>query len=68
MIALLGGFSAEAVNQILQRLVDVLVAFVRGDGSDIAKAREEELKAKLATQLNSAKQSMSQELADVLSD
>jgi len=39
VIALLGGFSTEAVYQILQRLVDVMVAAVRGDNSDAAKAK-----------------------------
>ena len=39
VIALLGGFSARAVELILQRLVEVLMAAVRGDGSDDAKAR-----------------------------
>src|SRR5215467_14491967 len=32
VIALLGGFSTEAVYVILQRLVDILLAAVRGDG------------------------------------
>jgi hypothetical protein len=39
VIALLGGFSARAVELILQRLVEVLLAAVRGDGSDDAKTR-----------------------------
>ncbi|MFL6698658.1 MAG: hypothetical protein ACJ8GJ_15950 [Vitreoscilla sp.] len=39
VIALLGGFSARAVELILQRLVEVLLAAVRGDGSDDAKAK-----------------------------
>lgn len=39
VIALLGGFSARAVELILQRLVEVLLAAVRGDGSEEAKAR-----------------------------
>ena len=39
VIALLGGFSARAVELILQRLVEVLMAAVRGDGSEDAKAR-----------------------------
>jgi hypothetical protein len=42
VIALLGGFSTEAVYQILQRLVDILVAAVRGDNSDAAKAKASE--------------------------
>ncbi len=39
VIALLGGFSTEAVYQILQRLVEILLAAVRGDNSDAAKAK-----------------------------
>ncbi len=40
--ALLGGFSADAVYQILQRLVDVMLAAIRGDNSDTAKAKASE--------------------------
>ncbi len=39
VLALLGGFSARAVELVLQRLVEVLMAAVRGDGSDDARAR-----------------------------
>lgn len=39
VIALLGGFSAEAVNQILQRFVDILLAAIRGDNSAAAKTK-----------------------------
>lgn len=39
VLALLGGFSTEAVYQILQRLVEVLLAAVRGDNSGAAKAK-----------------------------
>jgi len=39
VIALLGGFSARAVELILTRLVEVLMAAVRGDGSEDAKSR-----------------------------
>jgi len=39
VIALLGGFSARAVELILQRLVEILLAAVRGDGSEEARAR-----------------------------
>ena len=33
IVAILGGFSAEAVEQVLQRLVEVLLAAIRGDNS-----------------------------------
>ena len=39
VLALLGGFSARAVELILQRLVEVMLAAVRGDGSNEARAR-----------------------------
>jgi disulfide bond formation protein DsbB len=39
VLALLGGFSTEAVYQILQRMVDILVAAVKGDGADAAKTK-----------------------------
>jgi hypothetical protein len=39
ILALLGGFSAEAVELILQRMVDVLLAAVRGDGSAAVQAK-----------------------------
>ncbi|HYE89815.1 MAG TPA: hypothetical protein VEA38_02290 [Terriglobales bacterium] len=39
VLALLGGFSAEAVYQILQRLVEIALAVVRGDNAAAAKAK-----------------------------
>jgi hypothetical protein len=39
ILAILGGYAAEAVEQILQRLVEVLLATVRGDGSAQAQAK-----------------------------
>lgn len=37
--ALLGGFSTQAVYQVLQRLVEVMLSAVRGDNSNAAKAQ-----------------------------
>jgi hypothetical protein len=45
VIGILGGFSAEAVEQILQRLVEVLLSLVRGDNST-------QVAAKLSAQQN----------------
>src|ERR1044071_4901399 len=39
ILAILGGYAAEAVQQILQRLVEVLLTAVRGDGSAQLQAR-----------------------------
>jgi hypothetical protein len=55
VLALLGGFSARAVELILQRLVEVLLAAVRGDGSDDAKAK---LAAASAAKDNAVKKSL----------
>ena len=52
LVALLGGYSAEAVNQILRRLVDMLITLVKGDAQAIIKAREEEIKARLSAQMS----------------
>jgi hypothetical protein len=37
ILAILGGYASEAVEEILQRLVDVLLALVRGDGAEQVK-------------------------------
>jgi hypothetical protein len=39
ILAILGGYAAEAVQQILQRLVEVLLAVVRGDNSARVQAK-----------------------------
>jgi hypothetical protein len=39
VLAILGGYAAEAVEQVLQRLVEVLLALVRGDGSTQIQAK-----------------------------
>src|SRR4029077_16789989 len=49
IIGILGGFSAEAVQQILQRLVEVLLSLVRGDNSAQIQAKADaEKSAKFA--------------------
>lgn len=45
IVGIVGGFSAEAVEQILQRLVEVLLSLVRGDNSA-------QVEAKLSAQQN----------------
>ena len=55
VLALLGGFSARAVELILQRLVEVLMAAVRGDASDEARAR---LAAAAAAKDNAVKKTL----------
>jgi len=47
LYAIMGGFSAEAVEAILQRLVEVMLATVRGDNAAKTDADMREFKAKL---------------------
>jgi hypothetical protein len=69
--AIIGGFSAEAVEQILQRMADLLVATVKGDGSAELKAEQTVAQAKQAqeqTQKNSAVREKLAELSIVSGD
>ena len=50
LVAILGGFSAEAVELILQRFVEVLVAVVRGDNSTAIEAEKQKFEAKVKTE------------------
>jgi hypothetical protein len=48
-LALVGGYSADAVNLILQRIADTLVTTVRGNADDAIKASQAQLKAESKT-------------------
>ena len=48
-LALVGGYSADAVNLILQRIADTLVTTVRGSADDAIKAKQAQLEADLKT-------------------
>lgn len=50
LIALLGGFSSDAVIRILNRLVAMLTTLVEGETKDIIESREEELKGRYEAQ------------------
>jgi hypothetical protein len=52
VIAIIGGYSAEAVQLILQRLADIITATVRGDSSGETKAK---LAADHSTKINDAR-------------
>ncbi len=47
-LALIGGYSADAVNMILTRVADMLTAAVRGSGEDLVKASQGQMAAKQA--------------------
>lgn len=46
ILALLGGYSADAVNKILARIVAMLTALVQGEMKDIIESKENEWKSK----------------------
>lgn len=50
VLALVGGYAAEAVSQILQRFAETLVTVVRGSNDDVLQAKEGELQAKAKQQ------------------
>lgn len=56
LFALLGGFSAEAVVRILNRLVAMLMTLVEGETKDIIESRVQELKNKM--EANNIKQNI----------
>jgi hypothetical protein len=48
-LALIGGYSADAVNLILQRIADTLVTTVRGSADDSIKAKQAQLEVESKT-------------------
>ena len=58
VLALVGGYAAEAVSQILQRMAETLVTVVRGSNADELKAKQEELKSKTKQELVQKKMDM----------
>lgn len=57
MLALVGGYSAEAVNAVLKRVADTLLTMVRGSDKDREKARVEQAavrRSKVALELQGA--------------
>jgi hypothetical protein len=48
LLAMLGGFSANMLYQVINRLVDTVGSLFKGDTRDAAEANEEKLKAQIA--------------------
>ncbi|MBL7127989.1 MAG: hypothetical protein ISS16_03290 [Ignavibacteria bacterium] len=68
IIALLGGFSADAVVKILNRIVAVLVALVRGDTKDIIESKMQEMKSKSEAKIYKDKINLAKELVENMTD
>jgi hypothetical protein len=63
-IALVGGYSADVLNQILNRLMQVVTSFAKGDEREAARGKEEQLRAELATALRAEKQQLARLVMD----
>jgi hypothetical protein len=66
VLALVGGYAAEAVSQILQRFSDTLITMVRGSNRDALTAKQEEMKAQSKQQEIVTKGQASDVLRDAL--
>jgi hypothetical protein len=71
LLALLGGYSAEAVNQLLMRFTEMLVAAVKGNNETQLREKEKEVttvKAKAREELARQKERTAEELTAILDD
>jgi hypothetical protein len=66
VFGLIGGYASEAVNQILLRVSEVLVAVIKGSGKDDFKQREAMLQAEAKSQQSIQRQQVVTALGDVL--
>ena len=67
-LGLVGGYSAEAVNQILLRVTEILVAAVKGSGKEDFTQRATQLRTEARVEQIRQRQRTSTELSDVLKD
>jgi hypothetical protein len=64
LLAIIGGFSAEAVMVILKRIMATLVTLVKGDMNDILESKEREYKEKAETANRQYKMNKYKDLLD----
>ena len=67
-LALIGGYSADAVNMILQRIADTVVTTVRGNADDAIKAKQAQLAAESKSSEFQQRQATVLALSDVLAN
>ncbi|MBT8383970.1 MAG: hypothetical protein KJO59_16660, partial [Ignavibacteria bacterium] len=68
VIAILGGFSADAVIKVLNRIVAMLVTMVEGNAKELVKAKEDELRTKFSADLLHLKLNYSKELLPIITE
>ena len=61
-VAMLGGFSADVVQRILNRMVETLESLVQGGGRDLVASREQAMKVQLTEQLAQRRMDMAANL------
>lgn len=66
LLGLIGGYSAEAVNQILLRVGETMVAAVKGSGKEQVKEREAAVRSEAREQQAQQRQLAGKELTDIL--
>jgi len=65
-LAILGGFSAEAVMKIMTRIVAMLITLVEGDSKNIIENKAAEQKAQLTQKMTKQKVEMAEELGKMV--
>jgi hypothetical protein len=66
VLALVGGYAADAVAQILKRVADTLVTLVRGSDTEVLEAREKEIKANAEKERTRDRQDVVSRLTEVM--
>jgi hypothetical protein len=67
VLALLGGYSSEAVENVLQRIVDILLAIIRGDASADTNAKVAAAKVTADVQIRNSNADLRNDLIDIRS-
>lgn len=67
-LALLGGYSSNAVNKILHRIVEMLVTLVEGNAKELVQTQQEQMKTKLDSGIRKEKLNMAIELANIFTE
>lgn len=68
VLALIGGYSAEAVHRILKRLIAMVNALVRGEAEEVIKSKENEYKYKALAENERFKIRKITELSETISN
>ncbi|MBM79388.1 MAG: hypothetical protein CMJ78_02185 [Planctomycetaceae bacterium] len=65
MLAIIGGFSADLLYTLINRMVESLKSLFEGSTKDFVDAKEEQLQAQLGTQVAQTKIRLQQQLVEM---